>query len=256
MAEPVALRCTLCTPYQWYAQLQTFDSQKELDDHIALHALAPSGKLSASLFDCRFYCCECKDLLHATRLDTCASALAHFKMHKELKMASKTLASLKFTCEIYGSKVCCVCCHALNMKIVETTSGRFRGTKKELFDSASEFVEHFLSVHMATAPRVITYEWPNGDENSPETIRMEQCSFSGTLCRVYEDRNSDFFWKYNADSNVYPVVHEKVQQEIAVKKAIASLLVCYKLSKKDNCLCCLSPVDNHVVNKIVKRMLL
>ena len=255
MAELPTFRCTLCTPDLVSDQNKPFGSQEALNDHLALHALVTSGKLFMSYIGFIFRCCECCDMQkESEQLNTHALALAHLKMHEELKKVSKALAFLNFAYDISGSKVYCAGCSKLNKEIDRTTIGDRQDTKKDLFDSASEFVEHFLSEHMQCCPYAIERVWSSGVENS-DRIKVKQCSFCGTL--YYETMlNSKSFWEHHICQCDYLTVHEMVQQEIAVKKAIASLLVCYKLSKKDNCLCCLSPVDDHVVNKIVKRMLL
>ena len=256
MAELPTFPCTLCTPDRAGAQRKPFGSQEALDDHLALHALVTSGKLFIACFDFHFHCCECNTLRkESERLDTHALALAHLKMHEELKKVSKTLACLKFAYDISGSKVYCAGCHALNEEIARTTFHLRHGTKKDLFDSASEFVEHFISEHMQCCPYAIERAWPSGVENSSERIKMKQCSFCGTL--IPETRySSESFWKYHIDKCDYLTVCEKVQEEIVVKETIASLLVCYGLSKKDDAHSCLSPVDDLIIKKIVKRIIL
>ena len=257
MAEPVMLRCTLCDPE--YSQNQTFGSQKDLDDHIALHSLVTSGKLMKPAYN--FFCRECYDLYTHAEMTSYASALVHLKIHEQMKRSLKDLAVQRSVFAIQGSKVCCTGCSILNKEIDRTTIGYRQGTKKDLFDSASEFVQHFISVHMKTAPKVVNHAWTNNDG---VRFRAKQCSFCGAFTLVYSDWfvNTKSWWESHIHDSECDCVasHKRIQQGLANKivdmKAITSLLLCHKQARSDDSPeSLLSTVDNLVIKKIVKRML-
>ena len=246
MAEPSAFQCTLCPCYSD----STFDSQKELADHLALHALVTSGKLLKS--SCIDFSCYCSTCLR--ELKSFASASAHLRMHEQMNEASKTLASLKFVYEFLGSQVRCLCCNKLNRDIIRNTYGEQRGTKKDLFDSVSEFIQHFRSEHMTTAPKLVKCTWTRNVDG--EKFTVHQCSFCGetTLTGDSPFDGLQAWWEAHIhEEHACMSKHAMIHHELVNMKVVLTLLTCHKQADSQSCL---QFADNLIIKKIVKRIML
>ena len=243
--------CTQCDPEYPYHMYQY--CQETLDDHIILHTLVSSGKLKYSFGS--FLCSEfnCTAIFYSG-----AVALKHLEIHEQINSELKTLTRMEKFYDICDSDVYCNGCYKLKYEILLTTCGLHRSTKKTIFASASEFVQHFIAVHMKTAPKVIVHACK---QKSSERIRIKQCSFCGVLSRVFESEqgNSKTWWEDHKKECNCLASYEKIHQELVAKEAIAEFISCYKLANVPDSInshSLLSSIDNRIVRKIVKRMML
>ena len=253
MADHLALRCTLCDSDFYNVRDipadHTFDSLEALDDHLAMHALESSGKLfHPSSYDNIFFCHECRNNDTSSQFVSCSSALVHFKIHDELRKASSMVANIRYIYKIIGSQVRCISCNNLNKEIMETTEGKCHGTKKVLFDNASEYIQHFFHEHMKTKPHVVNVvecAWTN--ECDTKEFKMKHCSFCGSIkSSFYYDT---YWWKYCHFTSCL-TKHKEIQKE-----AISTFLLCYNKSSEDDSQCCLRSLDKHIIHEIIRHIL-
>lgn len=265
-------RCHLCLPKVY--KNQYFDSQEELDDHIALHGLLTLGKLRRSEHDFvntgkDFYCKMCYfNNPERTRMLTYALAIQHLNMHEQIKKESKFLHEIMITTfmfDIYGSKINCLCCEKINYMIAQTTNYERCHAKKTMFDSASEFFQHFMSVHLRTPPKIVHQSWKFMNAK----IKAKQCSFCGnTFCKNSYDEDFDeldlpsTWWPNHMDiyhcDRKYRVILSKITKEITSRKAVLAFLFCHKVANdpnKKNVQSCLQLIDNHIAKTIVSFMM-
>ena len=246
------LRCTKCR--------DSFDTQKDLDDHLALHGLEALGKV----FKCSdtFFCSECEAVKkanvefsghHSVMLYFYSSALTHLEMHEQMKKASKMLCATSNALytpifELRSTQIQCNCCYKLSLEMSLYGHPDGYNAQKYLFDSAPEFMQHFISEHLQTPPKDVEHAWMDSDD---EEHVVHQCSFCGYISRSGVCRDSH-------NSECSPLC-EIIHKNIVAKKEAQSLLVCHMLSgvlDSVNAQSCLQFADNKIIRKIVKRIML
>ena len=250
-------QCTLCG-YNVYGEIKTYDSLEAIEDHMAMHSLKSLGKLQGGHNNV-FVCTEClftNITLGPTHLTSYASAIHHLNMHEQLKKESKAL--FDFTnigqysriLEIHDSQVLCLNCY-IKRRLMNMDAGIFEfDYGKNMFDSIPEFFQHYMSEHLQTPPMLI----PNSLDVNKSFLR-HHCSFCGRadINELHHDHNIISWWdKHKSEcTNAY----EKIQQEITTKKAIATLILCYKSIKNTrNTESLLSSIDDHIIKKIIRFM--
>ena len=254
MAEDMVFPCKICNR----GYTLNFYSLNELANHLALHSLVSSGKAIKPF--ATFLCSECHETGKISAFYSYSCALAHLKIHDEIRMHLKTPV-LGLTYEIIHSQIFCGGCQALNERMFMTTNGEHHITEKHCFNSVSEFFQHFLSEHMKSAPKVVKYAWTRKVDGRTERLRMKQCSFCGVMSPTYESRygisQSSWWEEHKRDCDCLASFNE-IKKELVAKEAISAFLSCYKLANVPdsiNSQSLLSSIDNRIVRKIVKRML-
>ena len=256
MTEEMPFHCTLCDlKYDL-----NFYSLDEFNNHLALHTLVDSGKSIRPFLT--FLCSECHETGKISAFYSYSCALAHLKIHDEMRMTLKTLAVQGLTYDIIHSQISCTGCQTLDERMFMSTNGEHHTTKPYCFNNVSEFVQHFCSKHMKTVPKVIMCPWTRKVDGRTERLRTKQCSFCGYISPTYESRYSNScptWWEDHKKECNCLASYEKIHQELVAKEAISAFISCYKLanvSDSINSQSLLSSIDNRIVRKIVKRMLL
>lgn len=240
-ANPEPRVCTEC--YDLFHDSRVY-SQEALDDHLALHKLESLGKLIRVLPYTTFDCSECYRLHELNMLESLEQAKKHFEMHEKLMKTSEVFGNFSSLVTIHNTQLCCLTCYSLYRDEAMALDFKYPPDGPEMdlgqcyFNSISEFMQHFISEHMKTAPTVFEHVWTyNGNE-----YNIEHCSLCG-----HSSPEESHMCKCQ-------VTYKKILQEIADRKSIRAFLVCCKMAKTNNDQSCLSSVDKLIINTIVEHM--
>ena len=233
--------CTECYDMTHY---MIFYSQEALDDHLALHKLESLGKLIRVPPFKTFNCSECYRMHEFYILDSLDKAKKHFELHEKLRKTSEVFGNFSSLVAIYKTRLCCLTCYSLYIDELKVLDFKYPPDEPEMdkkkcyFNSISEFMQHFISEHMKTAPTVFEHVWTYKRIER----KIEHCSLCG-------HSSPDESHICNCQ-----VMYKKILQEIANRKSIRAFLVCCKMAETNNDQSCLSSVDNLIIKTIVEHM--
>lgn len=235
----VRKKCYEC--YECNFQCQT---EELLDDHMAIHSI-PSMKpfWSFGMF-CGFKCTICN--MDSILINSHANAIEHAKLHQQFEDASPMLNTMNYSI-INEHEIICRACYSTNFDLMDCCAGALYIEKyKHSFNSVPEFIDHFITEHIMTPPRIIKFNWKPRDRS----FKIEQCSFCGCINNEKYCSQKNWWSVHNCRKSMQ---FEKIYKDLIAKENIISFVACFMRAQTES-MNCLQIIDEKIMKKIAERM--